>query len=91
MSNKKILASYSEEQRLKALKKFRLLQPYLKKENPLSKVSEENDISTRTLRKWISYYKKSGLVGLIAKERSDKNSMKISKDLCKIIKHIYTL
>ncbi|EIZ2004032.1 transposase, partial [Listeria monocytogenes] len=42
-----------------------------------------------TLRKWISNYKKSGLVGLITKERSDKNSMKISEDLCKIIKHIY--
>ncbi len=50
---------------------------------PSSREGEEplvKPISRRTLKRWISRYKKSGLVGLLPKERSDKDRPRTDRE-----------
>lgn len=89
IETKEFLINYSEQQRLLALKKFHIIQPYIEKEISLNQLSEKNNISIRTLRLWIAMYRKDGLIGLIKKERSDLNTMQISNEVKKEVKQIF--
>lgn len=72
------------------IKRFKIIEPFLKKEKKLKDIESETGISYATLKRWIKSYKESGLLGLEKKEREDKNSFKvidqegisIIKDLC---------
>lgn len=55
------LTAYSEEQRQKAMDKYRLIAPYLNREKSLRAVAEDSDVSKRTLQYWVSQYEQFGL------------------------------
>ena len=55
----------------KALEKFNIINPYLKKEAILSKLAKESGVNLRTLQRWIKSYKAHGLEGLSRQKRKD--------------------
>ncbi|WP_210142226.1 helix-turn-helix domain-containing protein, partial [Staphylococcus sp. GDY8P57P] len=82
------LTAYSEEQRQKAMDKYRLIAPYLNREKSLRAVAEDSDVSKRTLQYWVSQYEQFGLVGLIRKRRRDSGIFKVEKEVQEEIKNL---
>ncbi|UOR10996.1 helix-turn-helix domain-containing protein [Halobacillus amylolyticus] len=74
--NNSVLTSYTEEQRAKAMERFRLIRPYLEGETSLSTIALDTSVSLRTLQRWAQYYRKGGLQALVTKERFDRGSRK---------------
>ncbi len=68
----KPLAEFSEKQRQQALERYKIIEPFLNYDVPLTNVSNDaSDVSAITLYRWVKKYHKSGLVGLIDKKRKD--------------------
>lgn len=88
IQSKKLLTHYSEQQRLLAMEKFHTIQPYLEKILPINKISIDSQLSIRTLRMWVSAYRRNGLAGLIRKERNDFRTMKMSEEVQRVTKQI---
>lgn len=53
--------------------RFKIIEPFLKKEKKLKDIEKEKNISYSTLKRWVSAYKKDGFLGLEKKKREDKN------------------
>lgn len=71
------------------IKRFKIIEPFLKKEKKLREIEKESGVSYATLKRWIKAYKENGIIGLDKKEREDKNSFKsIDTDGIKLIKTI---
>ena len=66
------VAELSSEARELALTRFRLLQPHLEQGRELRSVAGEADVSFRTLQRWVSQYRRLGLVALARKRRGDQ-------------------
>jgi putative transposase len=79
------LTNLSEEERARALERFRLLRPYLENEATLLEVAGVAGVSLRAARYWIRRYRQEGLVGLARKTRRDKDRPKIAPDLLQLI------
>lgn len=72
------------------LKRFKIIEPFLRKEKKLKEIEKETDISYATLKRWIKAYKEKGILGLDKKERQDKNSFRaIDNEGIDIIKKVY--
>jgi putative transposase len=54
-----------------ALRRFRLLEPHLQHDRPLRVIASEVAISFRTLQRWVTQYRRFGLVALARKMRGD--------------------
>lgn len=71
------------------LKRFKIIEPFLKKKKKLKEIEEEKNISYATLKRWVNAYKKNGIIGLEKKSREDKNSFRnIDEDGLEKIKEI---
>lgn len=69
--------------------RFKIIEPFLKKEKKLKEIELEENISYSTLKRWVNAYKKKGMLGLEKKEREDKNSFRnIDEDSLEKIKNI---
>lgn len=69
--------------------RFKIIEPFLKKEKKLKEIELEENISYSTLKRWVNAYKKNGMLGLEKKEREDKNSFRnIDEDSLEKIKNI---
>ncbi len=66
------LAALPSETRELALARFRLLEPHLERERSLREVAGEAGVSLRTVQRWLTGYRSSGLAGLIRKPREDR-------------------
>jgi len=65
-----------------ALAKYRHLQPHIEEGIPLVQLAEVSSISERTLRRWLSAYRKEGLAGLKRQNRSDRGKRrKLNEDI----------
>ena len=71
------LADMSEVERKVALERYKLLEPHLQNGRELRSVSEGSGVSFRTLQRWVSVYKREGLVGLVRKGRIDSGGRRI--------------
>lgn len=71
------------------IKRFKIIEPFLRKEKKLKEIEIESGISYATLKRWTKSYKENGILGLDKKKREDKNSFKSvdEKDL-KLIKKL---
>ena len=78
------LASFSDHQREEALKKYTIIEPYLKNQQGIKEISLENEIPIRTLYRWVEHFEKNGLVGLIRKVRSDFGQLRMSEEVSQI-------
>ncbi|EPH84153.1 hypothetical protein IGL14_002697 [Enterococcus sp. DIV1938] len=82
---KQMLTSFSDHQRTDAMKKYKIIEPYLNKQETIKEISIKNKIPIRTLYRWVQKYEHDGLVGLIRKTRTDFEQIKVSEEVCKKI------
>jgi putative transposase len=71
------LSDMSEVERKVALERYKLLEPHLQNGRELRSMSEGSGVSFRTLQRWVSGYKREGLVGLVRKGRIDSGGRRI--------------
>ncbi len=83
------LADFTEEERKKAMERYRVLEPYLKNLKSVRTVSKSAKIPKRTLYNWINRYKNDGLAGLTDKTRKDKHRIKIDGDIINFVQNEY--
>lgn len=89
MKEHKVLASFSDEEREKAMKKYQIISPYLEGQMPLHKIVAHSNYSIRTIRYWLKHYRDNGLVGLLAKQRRDKGDMELDEKVRAIVKKLF--
>jgi putative transposase len=61
------LGEVPEEARELAMSRFRLIQPHLEKNQPLQTVAANGKVPFRTAQRWVSQYRKFGLIALAGK------------------------
>jgi putative transposase len=71
------LASLHEAARDLALHRFRILQPHLEQQRSLSAIAKQAGIPYRTLHRWLTCYRQSGLTGLARKARQDRGKRRV--------------
>ncbi|MDP0488933.1 MAG: helix-turn-helix domain-containing protein [Fusobacterium sp. JB020] len=71
------------------IKRFKIIEPFLRKEKKLREIELESGISYATLKRWTKAYKENGIIGLDKKRREDKNSFKsVDKEEINLIKKL---
>ena len=71
------LGEVPEEARELAMSRFRLIQPHLEKNQPLQTVAADGKVPFRTAQRWVSQYRKFGLIALIRKTRVDRGARRV--------------
>ena len=66
------LTELSDQQRERALERYRKLRPHLEQDAPLVGVAREALLPLRTAQRWVSRYRRFGLIGLIRAGRIDQ-------------------
>lgn len=79
------LAELTERERDKALKRFTILQPHLLESVSLSEVATRSGTPIRTIQRWLSRYRASGLAGLVRSKRADAGNRKIDAQLVELV------
>lgn len=87
-TRKPVLADFSKEQRNKALEKFRMIEPFLNREQSISEISNQENIPLRTLYRWKRKYEQNGLIGLIHTTRSDQGKINVDKSVLSEIERL---
>ena len=77
------LAGFSEETRKLAMERFRLLQPHLENNEPLTLVARAAGIPYRTAHRLVSEYRRIGLTALVRKKRTDRGERRVVTALLK--------
>ncbi len=71
-------------------KRYKVIKPFLENRKSLKDISDEEDVSYSTLKRWVSYYKKNGLSGLKKTTRKDKNTYRsVDKKTIKYVEKVY--
>jgi putative transposase len=65
--------------------RFEIIRPFLEDGVPLTRLAKEQQIVLRTARRWVERYRKSGLAGLVRKERNDKDERRLLPELQEIM------
>lgn len=68
---KQMFTSFSDQQRTDAMKKYKIIEPYLNKQETIEEISIKNKVPIRTLYRWVQKYGHDGLVDLIRKTRTN--------------------
>jgi putative transposase len=66
------LAMLPPAERSRALERFRLLQPAIEHNVPLTHVARQHGIPLRTLQRWLAQYRRDGFAGLARRPRRDR-------------------
>ncbi|TDT72435.1 hypothetical protein EV215_0241 [Hypnocyclicus thermotrophus] len=70
--------------------RFEIIKPFLDKEKNLIDVSRESLVPYSTLKRWVSAYKKDGIMGLERTVRKDKNSFRsVDKEILDYLAFLY--
>ena len=70
-----------------AMARYRLLEPHIEGSIPLAQLVEVSGVSERTLRRWLSAYRRNGIEALTRQPRNDRGKRrKLSADLEKMIR-----
>jgi len=85
MDEQPVLAALSKSERGQALKRFRLLQPFLEGQATLSAVARDRKIPLRTAQRWVTQYRQYGLVGLARRRRRDRGQRRMPPLLQQLI------
>lgn len=65
-----------EKEKELQIQRFKIIEPFLRKEKKLKTIEQETGISYATLKRWVNSYKKNGVLGLDKKQRNDKDSFR---------------
>jgi putative transposase len=83
-SSSSVLTELPEKERNRALDRYRMLQPHLEQDAPLARVAREASLPFRTAQRWVSRYRRFGLVGLTRTSRSDQGKRHVAEDLLRL-------
>jgi putative transposase len=67
-----VLAALPSDERTRALERYRMLQPCVEHDVPLTHIARQHGIALRTLERWLAQYRRHGLAGLARRGRSDR-------------------
>jgi putative transposase len=67
-----LLAALPPKERLQALERYRILQPCIEHDIPLTQMARHHGIPLRTVQRWLAQYRRDGFVGLARRRRSDR-------------------
>lgn len=81
MTTAQPLTHLCEAQRNQALQRFRVIEPHLNKHISLSTLAQQQNLTLRTLQRWVKAYREVGLSGLARKPRPDKGQRRINHTL----------
>ena len=70
-----LLAALSPQERTRALERYRMLQPCVEHDVPLTHVAHHYGLPLRTAQRWLAQYRREGLAGLVRHERSDRGHL----------------
>ncbi len=79
-----VLSQYSDEERQEALRKYRLIEPFLQKEKSLNVLHKEHQLPLRTARRWVAHYRQHGFGALMRQDRKDKGIRYLSHRICSL-------
>src|SRR5262245_18920169 len=65
------LAALPPDERRRALERYRIIQPCVEHDIPLTHAARQHDLPLRTVERWLAQYRRYGLVGLSRRRRSD--------------------
>ena len=71
------LSGVSEAARELAMSRFRLIQAHLEQNRPLQLVAADGKLTFRTAQRWVSQYRKFGLIALVRKSRDDRGGRRV--------------
>jgi putative transposase len=80
-----VLAALTEEQRARAMQRWRILQPHIEEKVPLPAAAAAARVPVRTLERWLARYRDGGLTGLARSPRSDRGRRKLPGELVALI------
>lgn len=75
----------SEKDRNEAFERFRIIQPCIEDQIPITTISKKSGISIPTLKRWKKRYLEYGLSGLARKSRSDNGMYRINIEMQNLI------
>jgi len=79
------LTALSEQERTRALERFRVLQPHLEDGALLNRVAQAEAIALRTAERWVQRYRRHGLAGLARQPRTDRGARSVPAELMALI------
>lgn len=71
------LSGVPETARELAMSRFRLIQAHLEQNRPLQLVAADGKLPFRTAQRWVSQYRKFGLLALVRKSRDDRGGRRV--------------
>ncbi len=66
------LSDLDDPHRQQALDRFHNIRPFLEDGVPLTRLAAMQRVPLRTLQRWVTQYRKQGLVGLARQARTDR-------------------
>ncbi|SQD97377.1 MULTISPECIES: helix-turn-helix domain-containing protein [unclassified Parafrankia] len=75
------LAELPEAARAEALRRWRVLRPYLEDGVPLPRAAGDAGVRLRTAERWLARYRTDGLAGLVRSARSDRGTRRLPNEL----------
>jgi hypothetical protein len=66
------LAALSPQERTRALERYRMLQPCVEHDVPLTHVARHHGMPLRTAQRWLARYRRDAFAGLARRERRDR-------------------
>lgn len=79
------LVDLSEAQRRQAMIRFAVLRPHLEGDTPLARTARDAGVPIRTVERWLTRYRRDGLVGLTRRVRDDAGIHRLPPDLVRLI------
>src|SRR5690349_20185207 len=80
------LAERPPAERSRALARYRVLQPCIENDVPLTHVARHHGIPLRTVQRWLAQYRRDGFAGLARRPRRDRRQPHgLPSDLTQII------
>src|SRR5215217_19141 len=67
------LVARPPKERSRALERYRILQPCVEHDMPLTHVARHHGIPLRTVQRWLAQYRRNGFAGLARRQRSDRS------------------
>lgn len=75
------LIALAENERTREVARFGLLRPHLEDGVPLAMIVREQELTLRTLERWVARYRSKGRAGLARRKRTDSRSYRVPDSL----------